>query len=237
MQGPSSAIWTGLFCKEVNIGQQREDANEKLMLNHAARRPRTCMNHDRAARAAVDKGGSDSSDADLTRSRTALFNDIKRRLRRRVQGRVALAARVARVAPQRRPGRPRAPRRRAADPRSDTRICISLITNIGIVYHTRHPGFTPARTPRSPCRRPPVGRWAALVYRFRGAWFVELWSSCVSRGGREDGRAGRGAPRGGGWPDRTPHTRAAESAPPGARPRAPGARGAVRGSRAGAIEP
>ena len=57
MQGPSSAIWTGLFCKEVNIGQQREDANEKLMLNHAARRPRTCMNHDRAARAAVDKGG------------------------------------------------------------------------------------------------------------------------------------------------------------------------------------
>ena len=28
MQGPSSAIWTGLICKEVNIGQQREDANE-----------------------------------------------------------------------------------------------------------------------------------------------------------------------------------------------------------------
>ena len=108
MQGPSSAIWTGLFCKEVNIGQQREDANEKLMLNHAARRPRTCMNHDRAARAAVDKGGSDSSDADLTRSRTALFNDIKRRLRRRVQGRVALAARVARV-PSAGPGA-RAPR-------------------------------------------------------------------------------------------------------------------------------
>ena len=28
MQGPSSAIWTGLICKEVNIGQQWEDANE-----------------------------------------------------------------------------------------------------------------------------------------------------------------------------------------------------------------
>lgn len=33
MLGPSSAIWMGLFCKEVKPGQQREDENEMTQRN------------------------------------------------------------------------------------------------------------------------------------------------------------------------------------------------------------
>ena len=34
MLGPSSAIWMGLFCKEVKPGQQREDENEMTRRMH-----------------------------------------------------------------------------------------------------------------------------------------------------------------------------------------------------------
>ena len=34
MLGPSSAIWMGLFCKEVKPGQQREDENEMTQRMH-----------------------------------------------------------------------------------------------------------------------------------------------------------------------------------------------------------
>ena len=220
MQGPSSAIWTGLFCKEVNIGQQREDANEKLMLNHAARRPRTCMNHDRAARAAVDKGGSDSSDADLTRSRTALFNDIKRRLRRRVQGRVALAARVARPrAPARAPARPAPARRRSAIGYADMHITYNEYRH-RVPYPS--PRFHPGTDPAVPV---PARRWAARVDTASAALGSSSCGARASRvgvgrtGGRAGGRRGAGA-------GRTGHR------PPGprrARPRGPPGGGARRG--------
>ena len=62
----------------------------------------------------------------------------------------------------------------------------------GIVYHTRHPGFTPppARTPRSAVPVP-ARRWAAC-----NASAALGSSSCGARAslawrGREDGRAGR----------------------------------------------
>ena len=84
----------------------------------------------------------------------------------------------------------------------------------GIVYHTRHPGFTPppARTPRSAVPVP-ARRWAAC-----NASAALGSSSCGARASLAWGSGGRE-----GGPDRTPHTSGRGDGAP--RPRPPGGSG------------